>query len=66
CERQAQTLINACLNSGEDHTARLQLRKIFARYAGQVFDQLCPADSARQLGAWALARPNFSQYLTLD
>ncbi len=66
CERQAQTLINACLNSGEDHTARLQLRKIFARYAGQVFDQLCPADSARQLDAWALARPNFSQYLTLD
>lgn len=28
CERQAQTLINACLNFGEDHSARHQLRKI--------------------------------------
>ncbi len=59
CERQAQALINVCLSSGEDHSARHQLRKTFISYAGQVFNRLCPRDSARQLDAWAQSRPNF-------
>lgn len=66
CERQAQALINACFMSGKDHSTRLQLRKIYARYAWQVFDRLCPADSARQIDAWAQSRPYFSKYLTVD
>ena len=46
------------LNSGEDHTARLQLRK-FCRYAGRVLIALS-CRQCRQLDAsGALARPNF-------
>lgn len=66
CERQAQALIDGCLNSGGDRSTRLPLRKIYASYAEQVFDRLCPADSARQIDAWAQSRPNFCQYLTVN
>ncbi|MDN8598844.1 type I-E CRISPR-associated protein Cse1/CasA [Citrobacter sp. S2-9] len=68
CERQAQALIDACgpTATGEARLQRLQLRKTFTDYAIQIFDQLCPASSARQMDAWALARPNFSRYLKAD
>lgn len=66
CERQAQFLINACDTTEEARLQRLQLRKTFAAYAIQVFDQICPNDSARQMDAWAQARPNFSKYLKAD
>lgn len=63
CERKAQSLIIACESRDETQVQRLQLRKIFIAYATQVFDQMCPNNSARQMDAWAQARPNFSQYL---
>ncbi len=66
CERQAQALINACGSTEDAKSQRLQLRKTFAAYASQVFDQMCPNDSARQLDAWAQTRPHFSKYLHAD
>lgn len=66
CERQSQVLINVCDSTEEARLQRLQLRKIFAAYATQVFDQICPNNSARQMDAWAQARPNFAHYLKAD
>lgn len=66
CERQAQALINVCESTEEARVQRVQLRRVFSGYAIQVFDQLCPNDSARQMDAWAQARPNFSKYITAD
>ncbi|KFK91835.1 MULTISPECIES: type I-E CRISPR-associated protein Cse1/CasA [unclassified Serratia (in: enterobacteria)] len=66
CERQAQCMINACDTTEEARQQRFQLRKTFVAYAIQVFDQICPNDSARQMDAWAQARPNFSKYLNAD
>ena len=63
CERQSQALIDACDSTEEAKLQRLQLRKTFISYAAQIFDQLCPNNSARQMDAWAQARPNFSKYL---
>lgn len=59
CERQAQALLNDCDNPGICH----QLRRQFADYALQVFNQKCPQQTARQLDAWAKAKPNFALYL---
>ncbi|OPX56963.1 CRISPR-associated protein, Cse1 family [Oceanospirillum multiglobuliferum] len=66
CERQAQTLIDACDNSEEGRQQRLQLRKVFASYAYEVFDRTCPNHSARQMDAWAQSRPHFSNYLKAE
>lgn len=66
CERQAQELIDACLATESTASPCLPLRKIFAGYASHIFDQICPASSARQLDAWAMSRPYFSQYLHAD
>ena len=63
CERQSQALIDACDSTEEAKLQRLELRKTFIIYAAQIFDQLCPNNSARQMDAWAQARPNFSKYL---
>jgi CRISPR system Cascade subunit CasA len=63
CERQSQALIDACDSTEEARSQRFQLHKVFIGYATQVFDQLCPHTSARQMDAWAQARPNFSKYL---
>jgi CRISPR system Cascade subunit CasA len=59
CERQSQALIDGC----DESTARQQLRRQFARYTTQVFDQFCPHQTARQMDAWAKAKPNLSAYL---
>lgn len=66
CERQAQVLINACDTTEEAQLQRPQLRKIFAAYASQVFNQICPNDSARQMDAWAKTFPNFSKSSKAD
>ncbi len=63
CERHAQRLIDVCFADNSESTNRIALRRVFASYAGQVFDQVCPNNSARQMDAWAQARPNFSKYL---
>lgn len=66
CERQAQYLIDACDSTEVARQQRQQLRRTFAGYARQVFDQLCPNDSARQMDAWAQTRPDFSKYLASE
>ncbi|MBW3798306.1 type I-E CRISPR-associated protein Cse1/CasA [Aeromonas hydrophila] len=59
CERQSQALIEGC----DKPDTRQILRRQFARYTTQVFDQFCPHQSARQMDAWAKAKPNLSAYL---
>lgn len=66
CERKAQALIDACETSDDARKQRLLLHRIFAGYAFQVFDQICPKDSARQMDAWAQSRPTFSNYLRTE
>lgn len=66
CERKAQELIDACDNSPEAETARESLRKVFANYALEIFDLLCPNDSARQMDAWAHTRPDIFKYLKFE
>ena len=59
CERQSQALIEVC----DKPDTRQILRRQFARYTTQVFDQFCPHQTARQMDAWAKAKPNLSAYL---
>jgi CRISPR system Cascade subunit CasA len=61
CESRFQDLINRC-GKGMDEE-RHQLRKVFAGFVHQAFDQVCPKETARQLDAWAQSRPNLSKYL---
>ena len=60
CERDFQALVDAC-NGCSD--AVNPLRRRFAGYIQQAFDQFCPRETARQLDAWAKCRPNTSTYL---
>lgn len=62
CERQAQALVDACDQTVEAQQQRQQLRRIFADYVRDVFNQTCPNRSARQMEAWALYRPNLSEF----
>ncbi|MGL4958889.1 MAG: type I-E CRISPR-associated protein Cse1/CasA, partial [Plesiomonas sp.] len=59
CERQSQALLEDC----DDISDRYSLRRQFATYANQVFNHYCPAHTARQLDAWAQAKPHFAAYL---
>ncbi|WP_127958182.1 type I-E CRISPR-associated protein Cse1/CasA [Serratia microhaemolytica] len=59
CERHAQALVDGC----EQSEIRYSLRRQFAHYAQQVFDQMCAHQTARQLEAWAKTKPNFALYL---
>ncbi len=63
CERDFQDLVNACDQNEEDTRKREQLRRRFAGYVLQTYDQYCPKDTARQLDAWAKCKPNISKYL---
>lgn len=63
CERDFQSLVDACDNSEAASLQRQQLRRRFAGYVHHAFDQFCPKDTARQLDAWAKCRPNNSSYL---
>lgn len=62
CERHAQQLLDYCDKPDICH----QLRRQFARYAEQVFNQTCPYQTTRQLDAWAKAKPNLAIYLKQD
>ncbi|WP_017345815.1 type I-E CRISPR-associated protein Cse1/CasA [Pantoea sp. A4] len=66
CEQHSQVLISTCASHSTAGKKRIQLRKTFVSYALQVFDQMCPNDSARQMDAWACTRPSFSEYLSAD
>ncbi|HBE01905.1 MAG TPA: type I-E CRISPR-associated protein Cse1/CasA [Spirochaetia bacterium] len=61
CERNAQELIDACPQ--EKAEERVKLRKVFLRYVYQVYDTICPHDTARQIEAWAKNRPRIGDYL---
>lgn len=63
CERDFQSLVDACDGSEQAALQRQQLRRRFAGYVHQAFDQSCPKETARQLDAWAKCRPNNSTYL---
>lgn len=63
CERDFQSLVDACDGSEQAALQRQQLRRRFAGYVQQAFDQFCPRETARQLDAWAKCRPNNSTYL---
>ena len=62
-ERNFQELVDSCNPDEQGLLQRLRLRKIFAGYVQQAYDQFCPKESARQLDAWAKCRPNNSKYL---
>lgn len=66
CERDCQQLIDSCKPDDASQKARRQLRRRFASYAQQAYDQHCPKETARQLDAWAKCRPNFSKYLNQE
>ena len=59
CERQFQSLVNACDSAEQVRT----LRPVFAGFVHKAYDSYCPNDTARQLDAWAKNRPNLSNYL---
>ena len=59
CERKFQDLVNVC----DDYAEILALRKTFAHFANQAYNQFCAKDTARQLDAWAKNYPNLSKYL---
>lgn len=56
CERLFQKLVEGCEREDGGVTARA-LRKKFWAFVLQVFDRSCPAQTARQLEAWAEYRP---------
>lgn len=59
CERQFQSLVNACDNAEQVRA----MRPVFARFVYKAYDSYCSSDTARQLDAWAKNRPNLSNYL---
>jgi CRISPR system Cascade subunit CasA len=63
CERDFQSLVDACDGSEQAASQRQKLRRRFASCVQQAFDQFCQRETARQLDAWAMCRPNNSTYL---
>lgn len=63
CERDFQSLVDSCDPDEQSRLQRQRLRKRFAGYIQQAYDQYCPKETARQLDAWAKCRPNNSKYL---
>ncbi len=55
CENKFQILVTACEDCSGD-SAKL-LRPVFYGFALQVYDRLCPNQTARQMEAWAKNRP---------
>ena len=63
CERDFQQLVDSCSPDEQGRKQQKQMRRRFAGYVQQVYDQACAKDTARQLDAWAKHRPNNSKYL---
>lgn len=59
CETQAQALLNEC----DDPERMMQLKRHFADYVHQTYNQYCPNSTSKQLEFWAKCRPNLSDYL---
>lgn len=62
CEPEAQALVEACAQEAPS-TALPGMRKAFAAMAEKAYNTYCPHDTARQLDAWASARPSLGKYL---
>lgn len=62
-ERHVQQLLDSCAADAEAIAARKALRRRFAGYVSRAYEQFCPRDTARQIDAWAKARPNLSKFL---
>ena len=63
-ENRFSDLLEACdLEGGASEDELIVLRRYFAAVARAIFDRCCPADTARQLEAWARSRPRFGNYL---
>lgn len=62
-ERNFQTLVDSCDQDERSNQQRRELRRQFAAYVHQAYDQFCPKETARQLDAWAKCQPNNSKYL---
>lgn len=62
-ERNFQQLVDSCNQDEQSKQQRQRLRRQFARYVHQAYDQFCPKETARQLDAWAKCQPNNSKYL---
>lgn len=58
CERQFQALVDVCADV--DST---KIRTLFAQFAHKAYDSHCASETARQLDAWAMHRPNLGLYL---
>jgi CRISPR system Cascade subunit CasA len=61
CERRFQDLVDAC--SDESGNTARSMRPVFAGIASYVYDTFCPRETARQIDAWALNKPNMGWYL---
>ncbi len=59
CERKFQHLVDSCKDLDTIH----KLRREFADFSRQAYNNCCPKETARQLDAWAKNRPNLSKYL---
>lgn len=59
CEKLFQQLIDKC----ESKEERKNLRLKFASIARDVYDTVCPKQTARQISAWARNRINTNRYL---
>lgn len=62
-ERNFQKLVDNCNQDDQSRRQRQKLRRQFAGYVQQAYDQFCPKETARQLDAWAKCQPNNSKYL---
>lgn len=61
CQCDVQPLLDGC----SDPDSRIKLRKRFASCMYRSFDHFCAHDTARQMEAWAKARPNMADYLAI-
>jgi CRISPR system Cascade subunit CasA len=62
CERKYQELVDACYT--DTANALRTIRLTFVAYINKAYNTYCPADTARQLDAWAANRPNLKKYFT--
>lgn len=60
-ERDFKGLLVAC--DPENKGGLPQMRRRFASYAHQVYDQFCPRGTSRQMESWAQNKPNTGKYL---
>lgn len=67
CERYADELTDCVCSESEESQQRIaELRVKFTSFAREIFDRTCQQTTARQIAAWAEARPHLSKFLRQD